>query len=49
MLFCTLQLTGLISVASPLRACEALKNPEILKNRIVVVERGDCMFVDKVC
>ncbi|XP_065213544.1 ER degradation-enhancing alpha-mannosidase-like protein 3 isoform X1 [Planococcus citri] len=41
------KLTGLISVASPLKACEPLKNSEVLRNRIVVVERGDCMFVDK--
>lgn len=34
--------------AEPFRLCSALKTPvEEIKDRIVVVERGDCMFIDK--
>jgi len=31
----------------PFRACEALMNSADLVDKIVIVERGDCMFVDK--
>lgn len=37
-----------IIVANPLRLCSELKTPnEKIKDRIVVIERGDCTFVDK--
>lgn len=35
-------------VAAPFRACESLENVPLLKDRIVIVQRGDCMFIDKV-
>ena len=41
-------MSGQIAFADPLRACLPLKNAEMLKNKIVIVERGDCMFIDKV-
>ncbi|KAK3739589.1 hypothetical protein QZH41_011212, partial [Actinostola sp. cb2023] len=34
--------------ADPFKGCTALKNKDNIKHRIVVVERGDCMFIDKV-
>lgn len=34
--------------AEPFRLCSKLKNPpEQLKDKIMVIERGDCTFVDK--
>ncbi|RZF46374.1 hypothetical protein LSTR_LSTR007907 [Laodelphax striatellus] len=36
-----------VGVADPLRACDTLTNPKRLKGRIAIVERGDCMFVEK--
>jgi len=45
---CTLQVQGVVTVAMPLRACESLVNTEDLTDKIVMAERGDCMFVDKV-
>lgn len=37
-----------IIVANPLRLCSELETPkEKIKDRIVVIERGDCTFVDK--
>ncbi|XP_063228642.1 ER degradation-enhancing alpha-mannosidase-like protein 3 isoform X2 [Bacillus rossius redtenbacheri] len=41
------KVTGRVGVAEPLKACTDLANAERLRGRIVVVERGDCMFVDK--
>jgi len=32
----------------PLRACELLVNAEDMIDKIVMAERGDCMFIDKV-
>lgn len=43
-----LQVSAVVSVATPLRACEPLRNPDELRGRIVIVERGECMFVEKV-
>ncbi|XKL61531.1 hypothetical protein PGB90_008588 [Kerria lacca] len=41
------KISGPVGVATPLRACESLENIAFLKNRIVIVERGECMFVEK--
>ncbi|PSN33488.1 hypothetical protein C0J52_15395 [Blattella germanica] len=41
------QVKGRIGVADPLRVCGDLVNPERLKGRIAIMERGDCMFVEK--
>jgi hypothetical protein len=43
-----LQVKGRVGVADPLRVCGDLLNPERLRGRIAIVERGDCMFVEKV-
>lgn len=45
---CVLQVKGRIGVADPLRVCGDLLNPEHLRGRIAIMERGDCMFVEKV-
>lgn len=39
---------GHVGVADPLRVCADIVNPEHIKGRVAVVERGDCMFVEKV-
>lgn len=37
-----------VAFAEPFRLCSALKTPiEKVKDRILVVERGDCTFIDK--
>jgi len=43
-----LQVKGRVGVADPLRVCGDLLNPEYLRGRIAIMERGDCMFVEKV-
>lgn len=35
---------GPVVIAKPIRACENIKG---VKDKIVIMERGDCMFVDK--
>jgi len=42
------QVQAEVAVAQPFRACEPLINAAELAHKIVIVERGDCMFVDKV-
>ena len=34
--------------ASPLRACDQLHNKADIKDKIAIIERGDCMFIEKV-
>lgn len=34
--------------AVPLRACEQPHNKAEIKDKIVIIERGDCMFIEKV-
>lgn len=34
--------------ASPLRACEQLTNEDEIAGTIAIIERGDCMFIEKV-
>ncbi|KAJ1525090.1 hypothetical protein ONE63_009932 [Megalurothrips usitatus] len=41
------KVTAKVSVALPVRGCETLSWPETLNGRIVILERGDCMFVEK--
>jgi mannosidase alpha-like ER degradation enhancer 3 len=43
-----LQVRGRVGVADPLRVCEDVLNPEHIRGRVAIVERGDCMFVEKV-
>ena len=38
-------LTGEVVVADPIKSCEAAANGQNLWGKIVLVERGDCMFV----
>ena len=35
-------------MADPINGCSSLANAEELKHRIAVIERGECMFIDKV-
>ena len=42
------QVEAVVAAAEPFRACEPLVNVAELVNKIAIVERGDCMFVDKV-
>lgn len=38
-----------VAYAEPFRLCSPLKTPiEKIKDRILIVERGDCTFIDKV-
>jgi len=39
--------SGLVVESIPLRACQHITNEDVT-NRIVVMERGECMFIDKV-
>ncbi|XP_037074599.1 ER degradation-enhancing alpha-mannosidase-like protein 3, partial [Pollicipes pollicipes] len=39
--------TGRLVLANPPRVCPDLLRPELYRDRIVLMERGDCMFVDK--
>lgn len=34
--------------AVPLRACDKLDNEGDIQGKIVIIERGDCMFIEKV-
>ena len=37
-----------VVLADPIKGCTELKNHDLADHRIVIMERGDCMFVDKV-
>lgn len=41
------KVTAKVGVALPVRGCETLNWPQMLSGRIVILERGDCMFVEK--
>lgn len=41
------RVTSPVIFAQPFRVCSELTNYEKIKGRIVVMERGDCMFVEK--
>ncbi|CAG5125309.1 unnamed protein product [Candidula unifasciata] len=38
---------GQLAITKPFRACADIENGEELKGKIAIIERGDCMFVDK--
>ncbi|XP_025112194.1 ER degradation-enhancing alpha-mannosidase-like protein 3 isoform X2 [Pomacea canaliculata] len=38
---------GMVAIARPYRACREIENSHELTGHIVLIERGDCMFVDK--
>lgn len=42
------QVSGRVVRASPLRACEQLTNEDEVAGTIAIIERGDCMFIEKV-
>ena len=42
------QISAEISVGEPYKGCATLSNADDLKHRIAVLERGECMFIDKV-
>ena len=42
------QMSAEVSIGEPFKSCSALTNAEELKHRIAVIERGECMFIDKV-
>ena len=42
------QMGAEVTIAEPIKACSSLANAEELKHRIAVIERGECMFIDKV-
>lgn len=46
-LFC-FQMGAEVTIAEPIKACSPIANAEELKHRIAVIERGECMFIDKV-
>ena len=37
-----------VVLAEPFNGCTALSNRDLADHRIVVMERGECMFIDKV-
>ncbi|KAK9500967.1 hypothetical protein O3M35_002118 [Rhynocoris fuscipes] len=39
--------TARVGVALPLKACSPLTNAASVKGRIAIVQRGDCMFIEK--
>lgn len=41
------KVTGKVRVALPIRGCETLNWPETISGHIAILERGDCMFVEK--
>ena len=38
----------MVTVAKPFRAREPVVNADELVNKIAVIERGDCVFIEKV-
>jgi len=42
-----LKVVARIAIANPVKGCETLINPSVVKEKIVLVERGDCMFIEK--
>lgn len=47
-LFNFVKVVARIAIANPVKGCETLINPGVVKEKIVLVERGDCMFIEKV-
>ncbi|KAG1692971.1 ER degradation-enhancing alpha-mannosidase-like protein 3 [Nymphon striatum] len=41
------QVTGRIMISKPNKACSAIANAHLVKGSIAIVQRGDCMFVEK--
>ena len=41
-------ITGLLHVLEPFKGCTEITNPDRISGKIAILERGECMFVDKV-
>ena len=42
------QISAEVVISEPFKGCTSLSNAEELMHRIAVIERGECMFIDKV-
>lgn len=42
------KVNGRVIVTQPFRACDDLTNGNLINGKIAIMERGDCMFIDKV-
>nr|CAI5841599.1 unnamed protein product [Callosobruchus analis] len=42
------KVTAKAVIVHPFKGCEDLRVPDLVKDRIAIMERGDCMFIDKV-
>lgn len=43
----SIKITGNPVLADPIRGCQPLVNADDIKGKIGIIERGDCMFIDK--
>ena len=41
-------ITGLLHVLEPFKGCTKIENGDRISGKIAILERGDCMFIDKV-
>ena len=41
-------ITGILQMVEPFKGCTEITNSERLHGKIALLERGECMFVDKV-
>ena len=41
-------ITGILQMVEPFKGCTEITNSERLQGKIALLERGECMFVDKV-
>lgn len=41
------KVTAEVVIVQPFKACTSINSPDEIKGKIAIVERGDCMFVDK--
>lgn len=48
-MYVDVQVQGQLAVADPFRACSEITNAPQIANKIALFERGDCMFIEKVC
>ncbi|VEN55361.1 unnamed protein product [Callosobruchus maculatus] len=42
------KVTAKAVIVHPFKGCEDLRVPDLVKDKIAIMERGDCMFIDKV-
>lgn len=41
-------ITGLLQILDPFKGCTSITNGDRIRGKIAILERGDCMFIDKV-